>query len=294
MGRPAVDNGCVRPRFSVVLPVRDRAESVARATVSVLAQTFGNLELVVIDEGSTDGTLDAVRMVADERVVLLDATRHSSMLRTAVSRCRGEMIAITDADTVPRPQWLARIGMLISRTSAEVVFCGGSEHHLHGTTSEIRPTRCSTRPGAFVVPTTDLRVALEQADADSDDRTTVERWLSAEQRTVDHHCESTPETLVDWYDAAHQVLPEGDELRLLWSLDAIDALGESPIPDVGLLARYATVGGLAAARLRHHRQARSLLGLARSVSPGELKPFARWAVSTLPPLADRVWEPHRN
>ena len=58
----------MRPRFSVVIPVRDRADVVGRAVASVLAQTFAGLEVVVVDDGSTDDSVAAARAVADGRV----------------------------------------------------------------------------------------------------------------------------------------------------------------------------------------------------------------------------------
>ncbi len=72
-----------RPRFSVVLPVRDRADVVGRAVASVLAQTFADLELVVVDLGSTDRTLDAVRAVADDRVTILEPGSAATSAPTA-------------------------------------------------------------------------------------------------------------------------------------------------------------------------------------------------------------------
>ena len=46
----------MRTQFSVLIPVHNRAEHVRQAVESVLAQTFKNYELIVIDDGSTDGT----------------------------------------------------------------------------------------------------------------------------------------------------------------------------------------------------------------------------------------------
>ena len=48
------------PRFSVVLPTYNRAGTLPRAVSSVLTQTMGDLELIVIDDGSTDGTADGL------------------------------------------------------------------------------------------------------------------------------------------------------------------------------------------------------------------------------------------
>ena len=64
----------------MVLPVQNRDEVVGRAVASVLAQTFGNLELLVIDLGSSDRTLDAVRAVADRRVTIVDVEQLAGVI----------------------------------------------------------------------------------------------------------------------------------------------------------------------------------------------------------------------
>ena len=65
----------------------------------------------------------------------------------------------------------------------------------------------------------------------------------------------------------------------------------TPIPDAMLLSRYATIGGIAAARLRQHTQARSMFKLARQASPEVGKHWTRWAASCVAPISNRIWQP---
>src|SRR5687768_9543622 len=58
--RPAGRGSVMRPRVSIVLPVHDREAFVARAAASLLAQGYHDWELVVVDDGSTDGTVAAL------------------------------------------------------------------------------------------------------------------------------------------------------------------------------------------------------------------------------------------
>jgi glycosyltransferase involved in cell wall biosynthesis len=270
----------------VLLPVRDRQDGVGRSAVSVLAQTFSDVELVVADGGSTDGTRDAVRTVADRRVRILDVPANRDGLRAGLEACRGEWTAVIDADTAARPQWLARCGMLLDRSGADVVYCGGQQHHADGSRSEIRPAPYSSRPGAYVARTERLRSAVDTA------RPGDLAGLDGGDDPPRSAC--TPETLLDWFDLRGDTPPEDDARRLQWALEAIDTLGDSPIPDVDLLARYATIGGVAAARLRRREEARALLRLARRMRPGECRPAARWLVASVPPLADLVWAPDQD
>ncbi|MGI9577279.1 MAG: glycosyltransferase family 2 protein [Microthrixaceae bacterium] len=281
------------PRFSVLLPVRDRATDVGRATVSVLAQTYSDFEVVVADLGSVDRTVDAVRTVADNRVRIVDAADPYHGFDDALEACRGDWVSVIDAGTAVRPQWLARSARLADRTGAGVVFCGGSLHHYDGSSSEVLPAPRCSRPGAFLTRSDELAsIDLRQPQ---DLASWVETAPMHETGSPNgSRCARTPEALVDWYPEPRSAAPEGDHDRLQWAHDAVDTLGASPIPDVDLLARYATIGGVAAARLRQHREAQALLGLARRLKRGELKPFARWAVASVPKLSDRVWDPTRD
>ena len=72
--RPPAVPSVVRQRVTVVLPVRDEEHQVAACLAAVLQQRgVPDLRVVVVDDGSTDGTADAVRSVADPLVRLVQA-----------------------------------------------------------------------------------------------------------------------------------------------------------------------------------------------------------------------------
>ena len=86
---------------SVILPTYNRANVVSRAICSVLNQSYGNLELLVVDDGSTDGTRKAVEQVADFRVKYIVHPRNRGVAaarNTAIHQARGELIAFLDSD----------------------------------------------------------------------------------------------------------------------------------------------------------------------------------------------------
>lgn len=283
----------MNPRFSVVIPVRDRADVIGRVTAGVLAQTFGSLEVVVVDDGSVDDTVAAARAVSDGRVRIVRQERAgtAAALTSGVCRSAGDWCVFLDADDEVAPGWLARLGRLIDSTGAGLVSCGGEQRHLDGSTTSVAPM--CFRPGAFAVPR-QLLVDLGAFGGPGDERTMTEvgtalvAALGAEGRDV----VSTPEPLVFWNERVDDdTVIEGEQLRLRWALQAIDAIARTPIPDAELLARSATIGGVAAARLRDHAEARRLFVLARRVDPRTPKHWARWLVACLPPVSDRVWEP---
>jgi len=100
------------PRVSVVMAVYNAAPFLTEAVCSVLAQTVEDLELIVVDDGSTDGSADIVASMArrDGRVRLHRQT-HGGLVSAITVGCeyaRAEYIARMDADDVAAPQRLRR------------------------------------------------------------------------------------------------------------------------------------------------------------------------------------------
>jgi glycosyltransferase involved in cell wall biosynthesis len=112
---------------SVVLPTRDRAGVVGRAMASVLAQTSLDLELIVVDDGSTDDTPAVLRSFRDSRVRLirLAESRGPSRARNeGVWRSRGELVAFLDSDDEWLPEKLDRqVARLREDAHVAVVYC---------------------------------------------------------------------------------------------------------------------------------------------------------------------------
>jgi len=98
------------PRVSVVLAVRDGAPWVGEAVRSVLGQTLTDLELVVIDDGSTDDTPQTLAGFVDSRLRVARRARLglTRSLNEGVSLARAPLIARLDADDVAMPERLAR------------------------------------------------------------------------------------------------------------------------------------------------------------------------------------------
>jgi len=296
----------VQPRFSVVVPVRDRAESVGRVVTGVLTQTFSDTEIVVVDDGSSDATVAAARAAGDGRVRVIQQEPGGVALATAagLEAARGRWAAVLDADTEVSAVWLARMGRLVDSTGARFATCGGEQRHVDGSSTEISPRAGSSDPlagaclrsGAFVTETRLLRTAAarfheEPPHADANPTAVIGGEALRAVLDDDGVVARTPERLVRWSD--HLMIPpmDGDELRLDWAFQALDVLARSPIPDAGLLARYATIGGVAAARLRRRTESRMLFRVACLSQPEVRKHWGRLAVSYLAPISDRVWNP---
>lgn len=98
------------PRVSVILPVYNGEAYLREAVDSILGQTYADFELIVIDDGSRDGTAAVLDAVRDPRVRVVhqDNMGLALTLNKGIGLARGEYIARQDADDISRPERLAR------------------------------------------------------------------------------------------------------------------------------------------------------------------------------------------
>ena len=100
------------PKISVVLPVYNAERYLREAVDSILTQTFTDFELILINDGSTDGSGDICRAYAkrDPRVVLIDCPTNGglvSALNEGLAKARAPLIARMDADDIAMPERFA-------------------------------------------------------------------------------------------------------------------------------------------------------------------------------------------
>lgn len=95
------------PRLSVILPVYNASEYISTAVLSILAQSYTDFELIVIDDHSTDDTLEILEGIIDSRIRLIKKSVNSGYvesLNLAVRISNGIYIARMDADDISLPK----------------------------------------------------------------------------------------------------------------------------------------------------------------------------------------------
>jgi glycosyltransferase involved in cell wall biosynthesis len=124
-----IEKSAAEPAISILMPARDGAATVEEALHSLAAQTEGDWELIVVDDGSRDATpsILAAWAARDSRLRVL---RHEegrgivAALTTALAAARGGIVARMDADDVALPERLARQrALLLSDDRLGVVGC---------------------------------------------------------------------------------------------------------------------------------------------------------------------------
>ncbi len=114
------------PRVSVVMPAYNAGQFIAEAIESVLAQTFGDFELIVVDDGAIDDTCNVVARFSDARVrYFYQENRERSAARNAgIRAARGEYVAFLDADDTWLPEKLARqVAHMDEHPEVGLVYC---------------------------------------------------------------------------------------------------------------------------------------------------------------------------
>jgi len=117
------------PTFSVVMPARDTAATVADAIQSVLAQTRSDFELIVVDDASTDDTVEVVeQFTPDSRVRLLRRGRGGgpgTARNDAFAIARAPYVSMLDSDDLWLPRYLETAVERLEANPAAGLFCAG-------------------------------------------------------------------------------------------------------------------------------------------------------------------------
>jgi glycosyltransferase involved in cell wall biosynthesis len=115
------------PAVSVVMPIYNAAPWLPAALGSVLGQTLADFELLAVDDGSTDESVDILRRASDPRVRVLTGPHRGvvAAMRTALAEARAPVVARADADDVSLPDRLERQVQYLDR-HPEIAIAGAA------------------------------------------------------------------------------------------------------------------------------------------------------------------------
>ena len=118
-------------KVSVIMPAYNRETYIRESIDSVLAQSFTDFELIVVDDGSTDATAAIVESYTDRRIRLIRQSNGgvSVARNTGLEAARGRFITFLDSDDLYYPDFLNTLFRLIRSTKTDMVFCDFSESY---------------------------------------------------------------------------------------------------------------------------------------------------------------------
>lgn len=138
------------PFVSVIMPAFNVERYVGEAIRSVLDQTFDNFELIIRDDGSTDGTRREIEQFHDPRIRVVEETRHvggAAARNEAMAIARGEYFAVMDSDDIMEPTLIEKkVAFLQTHPEIGAVGCALRRMASDGTPADVRRYRtdCDT------------------------------------------------------------------------------------------------------------------------------------------------------
>jgi len=123
----------MRPLFSIGMPVYNAMPYLAEAVESMLRQTYPHFELLIINDGSRDGSLEYLRSLRDPRIRIVSQENRglTAALNRLLEEARAPWLVRLDADDVASPERLALVASALERHLAAGMFYSRATHYGH-------------------------------------------------------------------------------------------------------------------------------------------------------------------
>jgi glycosyltransferase involved in cell wall biosynthesis len=116
-------------KVSVIIPVYNAAKYIADTVQSVLAQTYENFEVLIVDDGSTDNSIEICQQLTDPRIRIIRQTNRgvSSARNTGIRNAKGDYLAFIDGDDLWLPEKLEKhVQHLDTSSNVGVSYCSSA------------------------------------------------------------------------------------------------------------------------------------------------------------------------
>ena len=114
------------PRISVIIPFYNAQYTLEQSLKSVLRQTFSDIEIMIVNDGSTDESLKIIDRFHDTRIKVIHQSNHgvSAARNHALAEAKGALVAFLDADDTWTPTCLEKLCEALDAEEAVLAYCG--------------------------------------------------------------------------------------------------------------------------------------------------------------------------
>lgn len=299
LNAPTSDRTCLV--FSVVIPTFNRASLISRAVGSVLAQTFAALELIVVDDGSTDNTLEQLRQFDDSRLRVIEQPNRgrSTARNVGAAAATGDYLLFLDSDDEAAPTWLDGLFQAGAAEQADLVCCGARWLNAAGECERItQPASLGAfyhglsmqiRGGTFAIGREHFTRCGGYTDGlELAEHTELALRFADAAKAHGWRIENTAEPLVTIHNYGGSFRSQASELPDTIEL-LIQRYPERFADHPRKRTQYYNIAGVNSVRQGDLRRARRFFFSAVKSSPGDWKSVARLAVTLVPGLSNRLW-----
>jgi glycosyltransferase involved in cell wall biosynthesis len=290
------------PTFSVVICTYNRADRVGRAITSVLRQTLEDFELIVVDDGSVDGTGDVVAAMADPRLhyVHRDNGGLSAARNTGVASASGQYVTFLDDDDEALPSWLERMQGALAGDDA-VATCAAYVVDVRGRVLEtmspepLGPAYEDYRglflSGTFALPRRGYVAIGGFAESiQYCQHSELALRLLPHCRASNWPVRVIDEPLLRWEARPLRQRPAAAPEKVLLGMEYLLVRHHAQLSrSQEALSNCHARAGVAAARLGRYPDARRHFALGARAQPRNVRHWLRLGVAMVPPLGNRVW-----
>ncbi|MGL5550350.1 MAG: glycosyltransferase family 2 protein [Culicoidibacterales bacterium] len=125
-----------QPLVSVIVPVYNVAQYLPKCLDSIVNQTYRNLEIILVNDGSTDNSLEIIHEYAkkDSRIMVIDQENGgpSEARNNAIEQLNGQFILFVDSDDTIKPDYCVNLVDAIVKTNSDIVCCGYQDISKYG------------------------------------------------------------------------------------------------------------------------------------------------------------------
>ena len=120
---------------SVIIPTYNRETTILKAVKSVLDQTYQDIEVIIVDDGSTDKTKEIIGDIRDKRVKYIRLADNAGACKArniGIDMAKGDYIAFQDSDDIWRPNKLERQMDFMNKAEADMIFSAIKRFYIYG------------------------------------------------------------------------------------------------------------------------------------------------------------------